>query len=145
VALAAQKTLAAIRAKGAAEDQAVRAAVDRRRPSALPSGATADQRALAALFSADLDGPAGIPALVAVLGTASPPLQRQVTWRLGGTPDARAVDALAALLASPDPMVRAYAYDALVKLRDRGIDAAGGAVEGYSGPKPLGPLAPPES
>src|SRR5262249_47405120 len=71
VALPAQKTLAATRAKGTTEDQAVRPAIDRRRPSALPSGATADQRALAALFSADLDGPAGIPALVAVLGTAS--------------------------------------------------------------------------
>jgi HEAT repeat protein len=145
VALAAQKTLATIRAKGAAEDQAVRAAVDRRRPSALPSGATADQRALAAMFSAALDGPAGIPALVAVLGAASPPLQRQVTWRLGVAGDGRAVDAIAALLASPDPMVRAYAYDALVKLRDHGVDAAGRAVAGYSGQKPFGPLAPPES
>lgn len=145
VALAAQKTLAAIRAKGPAEDQAVRSAVDRRRPSALPGGASPDQRALAAIFSADLDGPAGIPALLAVLGAASPPLQRQVTWRLGGAGDARAVDALAALLASPDPMVRAYAYDALVKLREHGVAGADGAVARYSGPKPLGPLSPPES
>ena len=145
VALAAQKTLLAIRARGPSQDQAVRSAVDRRRPSALPSGATADQRALAAIFSADLDGPAGLPALLAVLDAASPPLQRQVTWRLGGAGDARAVGALAGLLSAPDPMVRAYAYDALVKLRDHGVDAATGAVAAYAGPKPLGPLSPPES
>jgi HEAT repeat protein len=145
VALAAQKTLLAIRAKGPSQDEAVRSAVDRRRPSTLPTGASADQRALAAIFSADLDGPSGIPALLAVLGTASPPLQRQVTWRLGGAGDARAVEALAGLLTAPDPMVRAYAYDALVKLRDDGVAAAGSAVAGYAGPKPRGPLAPPES
>jgi HEAT repeat protein len=145
VALAAQKTLAAIRAKGPTEDQTVRAAIDRRRPSTLPDDAPADQRALAAIFTADLDGAAGIPALLAVLGAASPPLQRQVTWRLGSAGDARAVGALAGLLAVPDPAVRAYAYDALVKLRDRGVDGARDAVAGYAGPKPLGPLSPPES
>jgi hypothetical protein len=42
-------------------------------------------------------------------------------------------------------MVRAYAYDALVKLRDRGIDGAGSAAARYAGPKPLGPLSRPES
>jgi HEAT repeat protein len=92
-----------------------------------------------------LDGPSGIPALLAVLGTASPPLQRQLTWRLGGASDARAVEALAGLLAAPDPMVRAYAYDALVKLRDRGVEGAASAVAGFAGQKPLGPLSPPES
>jgi hypothetical protein len=94
VALAAQKTLAAIRAKGPAEDQAVRSAVDRRRPTALPPNASADQRALAAIFSADLEGPSAIPALVAVLPGASSALQRQLTWSLGGAGDARTVDAL---------------------------------------------------
>lgn len=145
VALAAQKTLAAIRAKGPAEDQAVRSAVDRRRPTALPPNASADQRAQAAIFSADLDGPSAIPALVAVLPGASSALQRQLTWRLGGAGDARTVDALEGLLGAPDPTVRAYAYDALVKVREHGVQGAAGAVARYAGPKPLGPLAPPES
>jgi len=145
VALAAQETLAHIRAKGPAEDQTVRSAFDRRRPAALPSSASGDERALAAIFAADLDGAEGIPALVATLDSASPPLQRQVAWRLGGAGDARAVGALAPLLDATDPMVRAYAYDALVKLRDRGIDGAGSAAVRYAGPKPLGPLSRPES
>jgi HEAT repeat-containing taxis protein len=145
VALAAQETLARIRAKGPVEDQAVRSALDRRRPAALPSSASADERALAAIFAADLDSADGIPALVATLESASPPLQRQVAWRLGGAGDERAVGALAPLLDATDPMVRAYAYDALVKLRDRGIDGAGGAAARYAGPKPLGLLSRPES
>lgn len=145
VALAAQDTLARIRAKGPAEDQAVRSALDRRRPAALPSSASADERALAAIFAADLGGADGIPALVAPLESASPPLQRQLAWRLGAAGDARAVGALAPLLDATDPMVRAYAYDALVKLRDRGIDGAGSAAARYAGPKPLGPLSRPES
>jgi hypothetical protein len=68
-----------------------------------------------------------------------------LAWRLGAAGDARAVGALAPLLDATDPMVRAYAYDALVKLRDRGIDGAGSAAARYAGPKPLGPLSRPES
>ena len=145
VALAARTTLAAIRAKGATEDQAVRSAVDRRRPAALPTGASADERALAAIFCRrPRRTPAGIPALVAVLGRASPPLQRQVTWRLGARVTRERVGALRRFSSRRIPMVRAYAYDALVKLRDHGVDAAGAAVAAYAGPKPFGPLAPPE-
>ncbi len=83
IALAARRTLASLRERGPAEEQAVRDAVARRRPAALPAGASPDERALAALLASDLDGADGIPALLAVLGDASPPLQRQMAWRLG--------------------------------------------------------------
>jgi len=144
-ALAARATLATIRAKGPAEEQAVRVAVDRRRPAALPSTARPDERALAALLASDLDGAAGVPALVAALAQASPPLQRQVAWRLGVVGDERVIAALAPLLDAKDAMVQAYAYDALVKLRAHGAEGAERALGSYTGRKPLGPLRAPES
>lgn len=144
VATAARTTLAALRRKGPAEDGAVREAVARRRPSALPPNAGPDQRALAALLASDIDRAAGAPALVAALGEASSPVQRQVAWRLGAIGDADAVPALGKLLEVQDETVRPYAWDALVKLRDRGVTPAAGVLAGYTGPKPLGPIAPPE-
>jgi len=144
VAMAARTTLAALRRKGPAEDEAVREAVARRRPSVLPPKTRPDERALAALLASDLDGAAGAQALVAALGEASPPLQRQVAWRLGAVGDADSVAALGKLLESPDTTVRLYACDALAKLRDRGVTAAAGALAGYSGQKPRRPLARPE-
>ena len=71
-------------------------------------------------------------------------LQRQVAWRLGTLGDERGVPALAQLLEARDPTVRAYAYDALARLLQRGVEAAGPVLSSYAGQKPLGPLAPPE-
>ena len=144
VALAARTTLTALRGTGATEDQAVRAAAEQRRPAALPASARPDERALAALLASDLDGAAAIPALLAVVGEASPSLQRHVAWRCGTLADERCAAPLGELLAASDPLVQAYAYDALVKLRDRGVDGATPALAGYAGRRPPGPLAAPE-
>ncbi len=144
VGLAARATLATLRGKGAAEDQAVRAAVDRRRPVTLPASARPDERALAALLASDLDGAAAVPALLASVAQASPPLQRQIAWRCGALGDDRCTAALAGLLSAGDPLVQAYAYDALAKLRDRGVDAAAPALADYRGRKPPRPLSAPE-
>src|SRR5215813_12627184 len=57
LAQAARATLAALRGKGPAAEQAVRAATERRRPASLPAAATADERARAALLAAGIDGP----------------------------------------------------------------------------------------
>ena len=100
-------------------------------------------RILAALLASDLDPAGAIPALVAALGAASPPLQRQLAWRLGTVGDAQSVAPLGQLLGAADASVRAYAYDALVKLRDRGIEGAAGALERYAGKKPAVPLRAP--
>ncbi len=142
VALAARTSLRAIGERvGVAS---VRPAVDARRPAALPDGATADERALAALLASDVDGDAATVALVGALPAASPPLQRQIAWRLGAIGDARAVDGLQALLISPDRDVRLYAVDALLKLRERGVDAANDALARDDGARPAGSLPPPE-
>jgi HEAT repeat protein len=143
VALAARASLAAIRRTGPAADRLVRSALERRRPAALAAGATPDVRALAALLASDIDGDDSLPALVAGLG-ASPMLQRQIAWRLGAIGDARCVAPLGALLASGDPTVRLYAYDALVKLDARGVTEARDAAAAYAGPKPRAPLAAPD-
>lgn len=143
-ALAARTTLAALRMKGAAEERAVRAAVERLKPVALASDARPDERALAALLVSDLDGAAALPALLAVVGRASPSLQRHAAWRCGAIGDAACVAPLRQLFGAPDPLVQAYAYDALVKLRDRGVDGAGSALAAYPGRKPVAPLAAPD-
>src|SRR5262245_52571297 len=94
---AARASLAAIRSRGVNEEQAVRAAVGRRRPDALPPEATADERALAALLVSGLDGPAAIPAILAALPGASPAIQRQAAFVLGGLGDASSITSLRAL------------------------------------------------
>ncbi|HEV7731665.1 MAG TPA: HEAT repeat domain-containing protein [Candidatus Binatia bacterium] len=141
VALAARTSLHAI---GERDGTTVRRAVDARRPEALPVGATADERALAALLASDVDGGAGTVALVTVLPAASPALQRQIAWRLGAIGDEGAVDALGALHTSPDRDVRLYAVDALRRLRERGVDAASKALSSDDAARPAGPLPPPE-
>lgn len=141
---AARAALTALRTKGPTEEQAVRAAIERRRPALLPPTATPDERALAALLAAALDGPAAVPPLVAALPGASPATQRQVAFLLGRVGDATAVAPLRVLLASPDRSVQAYAYDALRGLGERGIDGTDGALGAYAGPKLSGRLGPPE-
>ena len=140
VALAARTSLAALRAKGSAEEEAVRAAVER----AQPASAKPDERALAALLATDIDGAAAIPVLIAAIGEASPSLQQQAAWRCGTLGDGRCTVPLRQLLAGRDALVQAYAYDALVKLRDRGVDGPAAALADYTGPKPLAPLRPPD-
>lgn len=102
VALSARTTLAALRAKGAAEDQAVRAAIEHIAPAVMPAGAAPDQRALAALLATDVHGAAAIPALVASVAAASPLLQRHVAWRCGAIGDERCTEALRQLLAASE-------------------------------------------
>lgn len=142
VALAARTSLRAIGERAGAAT--TRRAVDARRPEMLPADTPADARALAALLASDVDGTAATGVLVAALPAASPPLQRQVAWRLGTIGDARAVDGLRALRASPDRDVRRYAVDALVKLRERGVDAATEALATDDGARPVDPLPRPE-
>ncbi len=140
VSLAARASLAALRARDAATDAAVRAAVDR--TTARVDGA--DQRALAALLLSDTSPDAMVVPLATVLSEASAPLQRQVAWRLAAIGDERAVPALGTLLASPDSNVAAYAFDALIRMRDRGVAPADSALARYAGPRPAGALAAPE-
>lgn len=140
VALAARGSLAGLRARDADTDAAVRAAIGGRATDL----ATPDQRALAALLDSDLAPEATVEALVSALAAASPPLQRQLAFRLATIGDARAVTPVAALLESPDAMVRLYACDALMRMRDRGIAAAGPALATYAGQRPASPLAAPE-
>lgn len=142
VALAARASLRTIGERAGAA--ITRRAVDARRPEALPTGATADERALAALLASDVDGTAATRMLTAALPAASPALQRQIAWRLGAIGDAGAVDALRALRASPDRDVRLYALDALVKLRERGVEAATAVLATDDGARPIDPLPPPE-
>ncbi len=144
VALAARSSLAVLAARDDATATTVHAAIAGRRPDALPASTGPDQRALATLMWSDVDEASALAVLVSLLPAAAPPLQRQLLWRLGAIGDATAVPATAALLASPDPMVQAYAYDTLVRLRERGVEGADGAATGYAGRKPLGPLAAPE-
>jgi HEAT repeat protein len=141
---AARATLGAIRKKGPAEEQAVRSAIERRRPASLPAAATPDERALAALLASEIDGPGVLVALVAAPPEASPPLQRQLAFLLGSLGDASSVAPLRQLLGSPDPGVQAYAYDALRGLGERHVDGAEGALVGYAGPKPPRRLGQPE-
>jgi HEAT repeat protein len=141
---AARTSLTAIQRKGATEEQAVRAALERRRPDLLPPAATADERTLAALLASVIDGAAAMPAVVAALPGASPAVQRQAAFVLGGLGDASSIPSLRALLGSPDGNVQAYAYDALRGLGGRGIDGADAALAAYSGPKPARRLGPPE-
>jgi len=143
VALAAGSALAAIREKGPTQEQLVRAAIERRRPAALPGDASPNTRALSALLVSDLQDDKGVPALLAGLD-ATPFLQRQIAWRLGTVGDASCVPRLRALFESPDPVVRTYAYDALVKLESRGVQEAAPAVAAYAGPKPRAPLGAPD-
>lgn len=144
VALAARTTLGTMAARDDATANAVRAAIASRRPDALPASARPDQRALAALLLSDIDEATARPALVAALPAATPALQRQVLWRLGAVGDATTVPAIGALFASSDPMVKMYAYDALVRMRERGVESVEGMLAGYGGRKPLGPLGAPE-
>lgn len=144
VALGARAALAALRDRGGETEAAVRAAVARRRPDTLAPDAPTDQRVLAALLAADLEGPAAADPLVALAPAAAPPLQRQIAWTLGRFGDARAVPALRALLGGADVLVQAYAYDALVKLQGRGIAGAAEALAAYTGPRPLGALRAPD-
>jgi HEAT repeat protein len=141
---AARASLTAIRSRGATEEQAVRAAIERHRPDLLPPETSADQRARAALLVSGLDPQAAISALVAALPDASPAVQRQAAFALGGLGDASSIASLRALLGSPDGNVQAYAYDALRGLDARGIDGASAALAAYSGPKPTRRLGPPE-
>jgi HEAT repeat protein len=142
VALAARTTLAALRATGAEREQLVRAAIARVQPTA--PDAPAEARARAALLLSDVDGASALPVLLAVAGEAPPALQRHVAWRCGTMGDARCIAPLEAMSAAPDRLVQAYAYDALVKLRERGIDGAGSALARYAGQKPVAPLAAPD-
>jgi HEAT repeat protein len=143
IALGAWRTLLALRAKPALAD-VVRSTLARRRAAPLPSNAKPNARALLALIDYDSDGPAAIPSLLAAVGEASPPVQRQIVWQLGTVGDDRCIVALRELLHAPDTSVQAYAYDALVKLRDRGIDGAATALDAYPGRKPSGPLRAPD-
>jgi len=139
VALAARTSLAALHARDAERAALVRAAVARGTP-----GSTADARALFALLVSDVQPDDGSAALVDALAAASPPLQRQIAWRLGFVGDEHAARALAALLASADERTRGYAHDALARLGDRGVGAATDALARHAGPPPAGPLAPPD-
>jgi HEAT repeat protein len=141
---AARATLAAIRNKGPAEEHAVRAAIEARRPASLPTTASADERTQAALLASVIDGQAAVPALAAAVPTASPAVQRQAAFALGNLGDGTSVASLRALLASPDPNVQAYAYDALRGLKERGVDGADAVLAAYAGPKPSRRLGPPE-
>lgn len=140
VALAARSSLTALRARDAAIDAVVTASLDRHATAADPP----DQRALAALLRSDLSPSTSIDGLVAACAAASPPLQRQIAWRLATIGDERAVPALAALLDGSDPVVRPYAWDALARLRDRGVTSASDPLARYTGQRPMGALTAPE-
>jgi phycocyanobilin lyase subunit beta len=140
VALAARTSLNALRPKDETTTAAIDAAITRRTAEA----STPDQRALAALLRSDVDRASSGDALAAALAAASPPLQRQLAWRLGVVGAAGAVAPLATLLDSADPMVRLYAVDALARLDDGGVAAAGAALARYAGPKPQHRLGVPE-
>lgn len=144
VALAARAALGALRAQGGRTEAAVRAAIARRRPESLAPDASTEQRVLATLLTVDLEGAAAASGLPALAAAAPLPLKRQIAWLLGEHGDASAVSALRTLLDGADVLLRAYAYDALTKLRARGAEGADEALAAYAGAKPLGPLRPPD-
>jgi HEAT repeat protein len=111
-------------------------------PAALGSPDAHHGALLAALLASDVGDPAGRGVLARAVGGDAPPLLRlQAIHALGSVGMADDVSVLAAL--DGQPTFGEYAYDALERLRERGVGEAREALAGWRGPRPAAALPPP--